>query len=80
MFTCQECGQVLPGFDTLHTWEDCQEYKKSCKWTQEDPEYGRWNSGCGETFDLAAYSNPEENDMRYCPFCGKSLEMVEPPE
>jgi len=44
-FTCTECGKVLPSADTPHTWDDCQAYKGSYKWTEEDPEWGRWNSG-----------------------------------
>jgi hypothetical protein len=49
-----------------------------CTWTQNDPEWGRWNSGCGHTCDFAAYSSPQENDFVYCPYCGKLIEMVEP--
>ena len=49
-----------------------------CKWTEEDPEWGRWNSGCGQTFCFDMSSSPDENDFAFCPYCGKPLEVIEP--
>ena len=44
-----------------------------CKWTEDDE--GTWETSCGEAFEFF-YCGPVENGMRYCPYCGKPLEVV----
>lgn len=45
-----------------------------CIWT-EDPEYGTWETSCGETFCMIE-GTPEENGYKYCPSCGKKLRQA----
>ena len=46
----------------------------SCTWT-EDPD-GIWYTSCGHAHEFTT-GTPEENDHRYCPYCGKVLEAKE---
>ena len=41
-----------------------------CEWTQDDD--GVWDTECGERYEVTDGS-PGENDMKYCPYCGKVL-------
>ena len=43
----------------------------NCNW--EVDEQNVWHSACGYELWLHADDGPEENEMRYCPFCGKVL-------
>lgn len=43
-----------------------------CHWHLEDKDWGDWLSDCGLEWYLEA-ENPTENEMRYCPKCGKVL-------
>lgn len=46
-----------------------------CQWTQEEnPDYGIWETECGHSFVLDE-GNPKENEMNYCPFCGRPLKQ-----
>ena len=45
-----------------------------CTWT-EDPD-GIWHTSCGQAHEFTT-GTPEENDHRYCPYCGKVLEAKE---
>ena len=47
--------------------------KKKCAW-QED-EDGVWETGCHEMFVFEA-DGPQENDFRFCPYCGGPLLVV----
>lgn len=44
--------------------------KESCKW--EDDGEGNWGGSCGVLWTLLN-DGPKENDMNYCPKCGKKL-------
>jgi len=46
----------------------------SCPWT-EDPD-GIWYTSCEHAHEFNT-GTPEENDHRYCPYCGKVLEAKE---
>jgi hypothetical protein len=42
-------------------------------WTQtDDEESNNWESACGDIFYFEDGS-PEENGMKFCPYCGKPL-------
>jgi len=45
---------------------------KTCIWT--DQEDGTWLSECGVLWCFEA-DGPEENGMKFCPFCGKKLQV-----
>ena len=42
----------------------------ACSWTQDDEEL--WSSSCGLEW-IFLDDGPKENDMNYCPKCGKKL-------
>lgn len=48
--------------------------KPTCVWA-EDGEDGPWGSSCGHYWQFTD-GTPTENDMKFCPFCGKPLEQV----
>jgi len=64
---------AIPSF--LDVLERAVQYlpKRKCEWRQdENPDLGVWESGCGNTWFLEE-ATPKENDMNFCPFCGKPL-------
>lgn len=42
-----------------------------CVWTKDEWDIW-WTTECNGFFELND-GTPEDNDMRFCPFCGKSL-------
>lgn len=47
-----------------------------CAWSQDgDYDGDMWATGCGNYFILTD-GTPAENDMRFCCYCGKSLETI----
>jgi hypothetical protein len=48
--------------------------KGNCEWKEWDnPDNdGQWDTSCNNTFTLIC-GTPYDNDMRYCPYCGKLL-------
>ena len=44
----------------------------SCTWTQDAD--GIWNTSCGQAHEFNT-GTPEENEHRYCPYCGKVLDI-----
>lgn len=42
-----------------------------CQWEQDD-EGGYWQTQCGEAFEIIE-GTPEQNGMKYCHYCGKTL-------
>ncbi len=50
----------------------------TCQWA-EDADGGPWETSCGHLFILND-GGPNENGLKFCPFCGKPLEEVKPEE
>ena len=48
----------------------------SCTWTQGA--YGIWHTSCGQAHEFTT-GTPEENEHRYCPYCGKVLDVSRQP-
>lgn len=46
----------------------------ACLWV-EDAHKDCWDTNCGEKYVIMAGS-PKENNMRFCPFCGRTLEEM----
>lgn len=71
-----ECGTARPC--TARERKDRKSVKfiqsDSCTWT-EDPD-GIWYTSCGQAHEFTT-GTPEENQHRYCPYCGKVLEAKE---
>jgi len=44
---------------------------KKCKWKYAEA-HSCWETGCGNVFVLIK-GTPEDNDMKYCPYCGRPL-------
>lgn len=57
---------------TIHNL--AQEMKETCLWVQDayDEYAGAWDTACGDRFELIE-GNPHQNNMHFCPFCGKRL-------
>jgi len=51
--------------------------KTECAWKlgDADPYYPSWETRCGETFFLLE-GTPAENQMKFCPYCGRQLVEV----
>ena len=47
-------------------------HTKSCRWTEDHG--GIWHTSCGQAHEFTT-GTPEENDHRYCPYCGKVLDV-----
>jgi hypothetical protein len=45
----------------------------SCLWGQDD---GIWETGCGHAFEFND-GDPTDNWFRFCPYCGKSLVVID---
>ena len=45
---------------------------ETCTWT-EDPD-GIWYTSCGQAHEFTT-GTPEENEHRYCPYCGNVLDV-----
>jgi len=46
---------------------------ETCEWVEDVD--GIWDTGCGQFFVLED-GTPSDNKMRWCPYCGKSLQEV----
>lgn len=49
---------------------DSKETGETCGWAHDED--GIWQTDCGEAFVLMD-GTPEENDFRFCCYCGKNL-------
>ena len=45
---------------------------KNCEWHLDDEEGGAWESACGQLWCFED-GDPEDNGMKFCPFCGRHL-------
>lgn len=48
--------------------------KEECVWTQEDEDSEYFETDCGHDFCLID-GLPEDNDMKFCCYCGKHLKF-----
>ena len=46
----------------------------ACKW-EYDWHQDTWDTSCGQSFTVID-ATPSQNDMRYCPYCGKVIDEV----
>ena len=54
-----------------------QPSNETCKWTLMDDDYGPYyDASCGETY-LFPDGSVAENGYRFCPGCGKPIEVKE---
>mgnify|MGYP001281092574 CR=1 FL=1 len=50
----------------------------TCRWIlYNDFDCVIWSSNCGLDWQFSNPETPAENEMHYCPKCGKKLEVVE---
>lgn len=47
-----------------------------CKWHRIDADYTIYDTDCGNAFEIIE-GTPKDNDMLFCPYCGKKLKEVE---
>lgn len=46
---------------------------KQCRWVNDDPDgWNAWETECEATFELND-GTPQDNGMKYCPYCGGEL-------
>jgi hypothetical protein len=46
-----------------------------CQWREDDPDFGTWRTGCGHLWSFNA-GGPEENDAKFCQYCGGALAVA----
>lgn len=51
--------------------------KAQCTWKQNED--GNWNTTCKNIFILME-GTPEENEMRFCCYCGRVIRLTQPKE
>lgn len=60
----------------LEEWEKKHAHDNdTCQW-QYDGCDDLWLADCGITWQISNYDSPSENNMNYCPGCGRSLAEV----
>jgi hypothetical protein len=65
------CGRACPGVGL----PDCPAMKvERCKWTF-DEHHDKYDTECGEAHCFMS-EGPTENDHKYCPYCGREIEVV----
>ena len=71
-----ECGTDRPCTENKRKDKRSVMFKPvdSCTWTQAPD--GFWQTSCGQAHEFTT-GTPEENEHRYCPYCGKVLEAKE---
>ena len=48
-----------------------------CAWTQDDPDYSKWDTGCGKS-QYFSDGGVDVNGYLYCPYCGKKIVALVP--
>lgn len=49
--------------------------RSTCKWTQYDEDsFGLYETGCEHLFEVNN-GTPSENNMKYCCYCGREIEV-----
>ncbi|MEI7937218.1 MAG: hypothetical protein WCK27_11040 [Verrucomicrobiota bacterium] len=46
----------------------------ACAWQEHDD--GRYDTGCENAFEFT-WGTPQDNDFKFCPFCGKAVTTVQ---
>jgi hypothetical protein len=46
-----------------------------CEWKQWEYEGDTWEGGCGAAWSFIE-GGPQENEMNYCPNCGKTVKVI----
>ncbi len=46
-----------------------------CTWVY-DGDYSKWDTDCGEAFELSNDATLIDNRIQFCPFCGKRINEV----
>lgn len=49
-----------------------------CEWKLDEPDYNAWKGTCGRMWCLTE-GTPNENKIKFCPYCGKPIRQIEPP-
>ena len=49
---------------------------KNCKWILEDEDRLGYLAKCKNIMFYLAYGDIEENEMKFCPFCGKLIKEI----
>jgi hypothetical protein len=77
-----ECTKDNFAYPNYCKCEKCEKNRASgsndllCVWSQMGYEYGdTFETTCGNAF-VFIEGSPEENDMHYCCYCGKSIKQV----
>ena len=69
----ERCG--LPAGQCAHQGFE-QPLPTKCTWSNsEDDSDTHWQTSCGEDF-LLNDGTPEDNNMKYCCYCGKPIEQL----
>ncbi len=50
---------------------------ETCDWTLDDRHGNKWDTTCGNAFQLET-DGPKENGMKFCCYCGRRLRAIEP--
>jgi len=49
----------------------------TCNWTEDRGEWGdSWDTSCDNKFEFMV-GGPDENEFKFCPYCGGQLQVVE---
>ena len=70
-----ECKNTLSEARDALAKHDMSKGSAVCQWTYDECS-DCWESACGNAFVFAA-GGPVENEMAWCPYCGKKLEEEE---
>ena len=82
---CDLCGELMPEGESMFRFHGysgpCPKPPlpvatptKTCVWAQED-ESDLWATKCGHYFTIND-GTPTDNKMRYCVFCGGTIDQV----
>lgn len=76
-FLCQVSGPTMLDINSaIIAWNTRVEKAEFCMWEKDTEDYyGCWNSGCG-VFWTMMEDGPFENQMTYCPTCGKPIAVL----
>lgn len=74
---CPTCG--TQGTFTEETQKKVEAASGTCLWVYHDyGDDGAWIGGCDFVWPLGS-DDPDDSGMKFCPGCGKTLEIVERP-